>query len=306
MLLPELDRFTRENFTATNAFPPGSGTMVSMPALTTGRAVFDAGPAGASELRLTLAGTGGSLLWSGQSNVFSRARELGFNTGLVGWYHPYARVLGSSLNFCFWHPYPPFELGRGHTFGETLLNQWWAVVTPLQQRRLHVRVCERTREEALNLVTNTQIGLLLLHLPGPHKPGCYDAEKGQFTLTSFHTARSYFDNLVLTDRTFGDLRRALEAAGQWDDTWLLLSSDHWWRESAAHDGRIDHRVPFIIKAPGNNQPMTYAPAFNTLITHDLLLAMLRRQITNQPSTITWIDQHRIPPPTAYKTANSDR
>jgi cytochrome b561 len=29
-----------------------------------------------------------------------------FNTALLGWYHPYCRVLGASLNFCAWHDGP--------------------------------------------------------------------------------------------------------------------------------------------------------------------------------------------------------
>ena len=43
------------------------------------------------------------------------------------------------------------------------------------------------------------------------------------------TAHEYLDNLALADRILGELRQAMEQAGTWDSTTILISSDHWWR-----------------------------------------------------------------------------
>jgi hypothetical protein len=37
------------------------------------------------------------LAWSSAPNVFDAARNLGFNTALVGWFHPYGRLLTPQL-----------------------------------------------------------------------------------------------------------------------------------------------------------------------------------------------------------------
>jgi hypothetical protein len=46
-------------------------------------------------------------------------------------------------------------------------------------------------------------------------------------------------------------------------------------------------VPFIVKPPGKNEAITYSTAFNTILTHDLILSILRRQITNQQDLVPW-------------------
>jgi hypothetical protein len=84
-----------------------------------------------------------------------------------------------------------------------------------------------------------------------------------------------------------------------------VSADHSWRASAEYDGRRDFRVPFLVKAPGPNQPVVYSPAINTLLTHDLILAILRSELTNQQQVVPWLDSHptvRAPPP---PTLNDD-
>jgi hypothetical protein len=60
---------------------------------------------------------------------------------------------------------------------------------------------------------------------------------------------------------------------------------------------IDHRVPFVIKPPGRNGPVTYAPAINTLLTHDLILAILRGEVADQSALAGWLDANGKPLPT---------
>ena len=118
-------------------------------------------------------------------------------------------------------------------------------------------------------------------------------------MTSFSRIRGYFQNLQLTDKTMGILRRDMEQASQWDRSWVIISSDHWWREARGYDGQLDYRVPFILKAPGKNQPMIYGATLNTVISKDLVLAILRREISTLPEAAAWLDTHPAPPAPSY-------
>jgi arylsulfatase A-like enzyme len=99
----------------------------------------------------------------------------------------------------------------------------------------------------------------------------------------------------LADKELGQMRRAMETSGQWDKTWLIVSADH--SLGSALIDRLDTRVPFIVKPPGANEPLTYSPKFNTIVTHDLILAILRGEIASQRELAPWLDKHGKPLPT---------
>jgi hypothetical protein len=128
-------------------------------------------------------------------------------------------------------------------------------------------------------------------LPAPHRPGVYRPKSGKFSVLSTSKVIGYFNNLVFADRELGALRRAMETAGEWDKTWLIISADHSWRESLLYDKKRDMRIPFLVKTPGANGPMTYSQPFNTILTHNLILAILRGEVTNQQDTVRWLEAH---------------
>jgi arylsulfatase A-like enzyme len=86
----------------------------------------------------------------------------------------------------------------------------------------------------------------------------------------------------------------MEASGQWDKTWVILSADHSWRESKLYDGQRDFRVPYLIKPPGATVSAEYTRPFNTVLTHDLILAILRGELTDGQSIAPWLDAHAEP------------
>jgi hypothetical protein len=222
---------------------------------------------------------------------------LGANTALVGWYHPYDRVLGDGLNYCEWYPFPMVEPARARTFALAMRREIGCMIRPFHFHRIYVRLCQDSLRESLLLVTNATYGLILLHLPPPHTPGIFLPDKQEFFYWGMREPLGYFRNLALADFELGKLRQAMETSGEWDKTWLIISSDHSWGNSSSYDGRQDVRVPFIVKPPGKNEAITYSPAFNTVLTHDLILAILRNQITNQQGLVPWLDKHGKPLPT---------
>ena len=287
--LPELDRLRAESIFATQAQEPGLETMVSMPSLLNGQRVQAAEPISEHELQITFAGDTNSMPWSSSTQIFARARALGVNSAVVAWYHPYQRLFARDLTFCTDLAIPLFEQARGRTLGEAMANQLWSSLAPVQQRRLTVRVYQDGLRDALQVVTNPVYGLSLLHLLGPHEPGIYRPDRRQLSVTSFSAVQGYFNNLMLTDRTLGDLRRAMEATGQWDTTWVIVSADHRWRKADRYDGRIDHRVTFMVKAPGAVRGVELTIPLDTVLSHDLILAILRGDVADAEGAHSWLD-----------------
>jgi len=317
--LPEFDRLRAQSLSAGHAFAPARMTEMAMPALISGRLISKAEPRGASELMVTYGDAGPPVPWSRQPSVFSAARELGFNTALVGWYHPYCREIGSSLNFCAWHDGPLLRgaLQRQASIPQAMQQQAANVlITTLGLNRLGMdpRLVNRAEREEevrdyLAILTQGQreaadpaIGLVLVHLPVPHPVGIWDRTRHEFKTTG---ESSYLDNLELADRALGELRQAMESAGVWDSSTVVVSGDHWWRaevwsrldsvtqeEAAVAPTIPDHRVPFVVKLPGEKEPLAYQPEMNTILTHDLLLAVLRGEVHTPQAAAAWLDQHR--------------
>jgi hypothetical protein len=163
--------------------------------------------------------------------------------------------------------------------------------------RIYISICRDSLRQSLPLATNAIYGLILLHLAPPHLPGIYRPDKNEFTSWGTSGSTGYFGNLALADLELGKLREAMETSGEWDKTWLIISSDHSWGASGSYDGLNDDRVPFIVKAPGKNEAITYSSAFNTVLTHDLILAILRNQVTHQQDLVPWLDKYGKPLPT---------
>ncbi len=275
-----------------------------MPSLTTGRMVTRAVPFRPDELMLTFDGGKEVAGWSAQPNIFSAARAAGFKTALIGWYHPYCRIIGTDLDVCYWEP----SISEANPVVDRLslagaMRLWARDVLfriPLMFRLLkggymrelgeqHIVAHQRILGQARAVVRKQDLNLTLIHFPIPHHPFIYDPARN---VLSSATGNDYVANLELADRILGELRREMEAADSWSRTAVLITSDHWWRESTPVNGRLDHRVPFLLKLAGQADGVTYPHAFNTVLTHDLVLAYLSGELSSKDDMIQWIERHR--------------
>ena len=147
--LPNFDRLKMESFHATAAFAPADTTLLSMPSLILGEKVLRAEPDGPAELRLQTSAGGSWSSWKSADNVFDSARRAGFNTALVGWYHPYGRLLNRSLTECFWTPSevePGVEEGYAPSPLAAMLERMWLQIANLPLAG-HLRVFSPRRYE---------------------------------------------------------------------------------------------------------------------------------------------------------------
>lgn len=327
--LSELDRLRGESIFATNAYPPSDYTLMSMPALITGRLVSAATPKNPSTLMITYSDSIKPVSWGSESSVFTKARELGVNSAIIGWYHPYCRIIGDQVVSCMScntgrSSLPVTSAGQVFTaLRENALVPRFRLLdtSAADARRWREELIQSNREilqASLEAVSNSEIGLLLLHFPVPHPPAIFNRESNEFDASG---DKSYLDDLKLADNTLGELRRAMEKAGLWDDAVVVVSSDHWWRgdlwrymrdsrarswtaEDESVFSGVDERVPFILRLARQRSSLNYAPAFNTVLTHDLFLALLSGELSDCANVVDWLDTHRSIEASPYKYKKS--
>jgi len=327
--MPELDRLRANAVVADHATPTADWTVIALPSLISGRAFSRADMVDARTLRVFPEGAAQGLIWKDQPNVFKQARELGVNTEIVGWHHPYCRILGDQVTHCFALPsgHPTHALlrethatedGIWRTTGylirlqvENLRDLFRrdrdSLSENLKDRYLQSRQQKQyfeIRDRAYRAAVDPRIGLLLLHMPLPHPFAFYNRRTKSFNLDG---ELDYFDNLALVDRTIGELRLSLEQARLWNDTTLLITSDHgfrpdawvgrygWTPELEQRAGK-NHgaRVPFILKLAGEQLPRQFSKSFSNVICAALALAVLDGHVSSPEQAVEWLNAHTGP------------
>jgi hypothetical protein len=301
LTLPEIDRFRGTSMYAENALPPGPETPISIPAYYSGRLVNRVLQGGPRELNVVYRGDPRTVPWSAQPSVFDAVRALGANTALLEWYHPTCRVL-NNLTDCQWWPMAMQHNSMGDSFWQILPNQTRSLfetnllslfgrsLTHDQQAGVYLAMMRAAEKVSID----REFSFVLVHLPIPHAPHAYNRKTGTFTLGN-SPIRGYVDSLALLDRSVGELRRTMEDAGAWDSTTVLFTSDHPYREAEQLDGKSDPRIPYVLKLAGQKKAVAYTQEFNTVLTADLLLAVLRGEIADPASLTAWLDRNRTRP-----------
>ena len=94
----------------------------------------------------------------------------------------------------------------------------------------------RAIDEYLAMLSGGNYDFVYAHWPFPHRPFVKaDGSNGD-----------YGDNLELIDRVVGKVRRTLEAKGVWDESLVIITSDHWWLDRVTTTGKApapSHRPP---------------------------------------------------------------
>jgi hypothetical protein len=273
--------------------------MLSIPALTIGARVVDVEVGASDELRLKREGAATFERWRPEATVFARVRAMGLRARIAGWAHAYCQVLGPTLDSCVAQPsyyVVTGELERG-TVLESAAEQLLSL-GPWNTRRLHAHAYDRVLAEARVAAARADGGLVFVHLPVPHFPAIYSRARGRRTWWNFAEVHGYVDNLVLADRAIASLREAMEQAGVWRDTTVIVSADHGWRDAPSYDGVLDRRVPFLVKLAGAApaQGREYRRAFDTVVTQALVLAMLSGEVSSVEALERWLDAHGSEPP----------
>ena len=322
--LPQLDRLRAESVVANHATQTAGFTTQALPSLLSGVIFSVVKLEGANQLRVYPSDSRLGMEWHEAPNVFKKARAMGVNAALVGWHHPYCREIGDSLVRCMdvVSGFPTAALiretaanteGLWHTMGSLLYHELLGIreifssggapvtetVRDTFVQHWHQRQYFEIRGRAYADAADPRLDFVFLHFPIPHPYGIYDRKRGDFQLSS---TLDYADNVALVDRTVGELRNALERAGLWDSTSLIITSDHGlrpdlWRGhmgwSAEYEeltgGKQSESVPLIVKLASQNQGAVYDRAFSNVVCGDLSLAILSGQVRTASDVAQWLD-----------------
>jgi arylsulfatase A-like enzyme len=133
---------------------------------------------------------------------------------------------------------------------------------------------------------------VFVNYPIPHPPMIWDAKTN-----SYSERGSYDGNLKLADKSLAELRAAIEGAGLWDRTALLLLSDHPHRHQKGlaatplPSPRLapgePRPVPMILRLPGNGAPGVDPLPVQTISLHDLAPEILEGRIKTLEQAQAW-------------------
>ena len=313
LALSNFDQLRSTGFEATAADAPAQFTIQSVPSLITGDRITSAVPRGPRTLILGTADSTGERDWRSTANVFDRARELGMNAAIAGWYHPYGRVLNRSVIESAWMAAPMIPGLEDQSGERSLLTRvrhrmalpfaWIPLAGRVAASGARAYYTEETRQRTKELmakvhefVADHRVQLVFLHLPMPHPPAVDETDSG------------YRAGLKAADEALGGIRGAISKAGLVESSILIVTSDHGWRPGAWQRGilwtsadeqllptvagvRVES-VPFLIHFPDQIGQLSYRTPFNTVVTADLVLDILRRQVRSPSDVAAWIDSRR--------------
>lgn len=318
LVMPALDRLQDESLHYSRAIPPGTQTETVIPSLFSGRVVSRTSNAGASDRVLHYA-DGASELFSDSKNFFQAAGAAGHDSGLAGWFHPYCRIVGDDLAECHQRALRPEMAGmtlaqatgrQAALLLESIphgrkIERWFfrdavrklvgadqIMFTPVGWHRESWEVLHR---ESLALASDPSLDLVFIHSPVPHPPTIWDAKTNDFLAEG--RKGPYASNLALADKTLAEIRAAIEGAGLWERTALIVLSDHPHRHQKGlaatplPSPRLKpgepRPVPFIVRLPGKGAPAVDATPIHTTALHDLVPEILAGRIATLEQVREW-------------------
>lgn len=310
--LPEFDRFRLRSLVASSAYPPAGDTAKSIPALLNGKRVSSITSGAEKTLTLWNENERQPVIWDPGMTLFAETASEGITNSLVGTYYPYCATLDVSIDDC--RDFRRYRDSEGFRKRITRAMVMALDAVPLSfrlwlrkfQLENEIERYEFSLRESISLAADPGFQLVFIHFPVPHQPGIYDRPSGRLDISSKH---SYLDNLALADASFGSLRRAMEQSGVWDESTVIVTSDHWWRtylwSTGPHwtpeDQQIsagrepDHRVPFMVKLSGSNQQLPYDRPFNTVTIRKMVMAILKGSVRTEAELAQWLDRNAVGP-----------
>lgn len=201
-------------------------------------------------------------------SIFDPPHKEGFKTILLGFYFPYSDFLSRRIDYVFssssykifggnflevslYHLLKTFVLYFNHfqSHGTKLIES--TAENYFQARRI-----ERLHLQTLSVIQNIDHPTFaFFHYPIPHDPLIYgqNGPKNLFHVYQKNDISNYLGNLAYLDRLIGEIVTILKESGKFDNSLIVITSDHSWRPdpnvpSASSDPRRRH-VPLFVKYP---------------------------------------------------------
>ncbi len=293
--LPSFDRFQSECITALDGETHGQSTLRAIPSFLTGKIVTELRFDGSSDLQFRFRGEEHLPFasFSKTPTLFSDVCERGGKNAVVGMYHPYDRILGEQVQYCSAYMMNTYSTKATGSVLTAMIAQLQGI-TPLATRFNGIKMYQGILRECVELVTSPTYDVVFAHISVPHGPHVYDRNKGAFTLINF-SPDAYLDSLVLADQFLQTVRQALEEEEMWDDSLVLITSDHELRQVEFGDRKRVAKTPLLMKMPGQKKAETFFGTFSPkMITRDLLVGVLDGEVTTPEDVLLELNQAKLP------------
>lgn len=297
--LPNFARLAARGVSATDAYSPGRDTLFSLPALLTGSAIEGFAIDHARTLTLTRRG-GEKVPFDTAHSIFSRLPGGPAGATLLGFYHPYCRVV-PNLRGC--QSSMLSNTGRWFDsllyFGDMVLGACNFLKLPparipealLTAFEPMYRASKASIDKLDAVVGDTGSTLSFIHLNFPHLPAPY-ADR-LLPPAAVNEVDAYRHNLLFADKVLGKIVTRLEAQARVQNILLIVSSDHWLRTGATGASP----VPFIVWQPGADvaQARQMTRPLSTYHSADLALGFLDGSIASQAAAADFLEHQAFVP-----------
>ena len=245
------------NFLAATA--PGHETITSVPGFLAARRFDDVDVGGNELYEVRRDGTRMPLDLGAPGGLFSRARASGRRTEAIGYFFPYCRLLSGIAEQCrAFSFYNYADVADGFSPVNAVITN--LILLPHQRpfgwlkvpvfARLQRRIVEQTMVAALDGLESGQPRFRFVHFSLPHLPFVFHREGyGNAGDPMRQDTQNYESNLEYVDTVVGRLVAALKEAGAFDESVVVITSDHEYRGEHLDPEEGAH-VPLLIKRAG--------------------------------------------------------
>lgn len=216
-----------------------------------------------------------------KDNIFSHAQDQGFETIMYGNYLPYCQMIGPHLNHCrSFSRYNYSSVWYHFSILDPILAtiHLWPHRTPVDflsgpiSLRFHRQLLEQTYQLAILHMESTQPLFQFAHFGIPHPPFIYDNSFTPWNNRQQPNPANYDKQLQYADRFFGRLLDSLRDANKFENSTIVILSDHAYRGTSTPD-TVTH-VPMMIKLPSSTKRRDN---FKEVQTEEILKLLSKRK-----------------------------
>jgi len=280
---PKFESFSREADVFTNAYAPAGSTGETIPRLLTGIDFAEVRHPSIQWIGRTK-GSSEMLPISSFETLFSSADKYGYDIFLRGFALPYLNNVGDHI-----------QSGRTFPFNTLwrlgMHSLIWPILSPggIQHQRT---VDSMLDDYVTRIRRNSHSTLFYTHWNIPHDPFIYNQNGDMLSrieltkqmIITPDREQTYKHQLLGTDAVFGQLIQAMKDSGTYDESLVVVTSDH----NIAGFGYDMKHVPLLVKRPHQSSARIIHSRVTTLKCADYIKSFIRSG--KSENTLLRIDQ----------------
>ena len=296
--LPNLRALAQQSLVFHDVRSYSSYSMDNIPPLLTGQ-IYDAIKLDSQQREVGHIIGGQPIVLQEQRNIFDVAHDQGYRVAASGYFLRYCSTYVKDTGYC--KSTSADELNsEPYSFIQATLEIYRLAAAKTLPTSVGYRLESMVGSTFLSLIDSRVFGIhdtllstlkdargqfVYAHYPVPHIPYLrIESETGKLRASG----ATYFDSVQAVDKILGDARQVLQESGAWEDTLLIIVSDH--NDPAATS---DVRVPLIIKMPSKTQHIDFDGPWTHVQFLPLLEELLHRR-SFEPDSVMAILQELAP------------